>query len=415
MNRRARRGIHTESVHAGVHPDPLYGGVSVPIYQSSTFAFDSVEQGAARFAGKEKGYIYTRMGNPTTAALEEAVAHLEGGYGGLATSSGMAAIVNVFFTYLHAGAHVIGTDSVYGPSRVVVEKYFSRFGVDSTFVDTSDLDSIRAAIRPDTRMLYIETPENPTIRLTDIRACAEIAREHNLMLVVDNTFATPVLQRPLELGADIVVHSMTKFLNGHADVVAGIIIHRRPRRHTRGAARLGLNHLGGCIDPHQAWLVHRGLKTLGLRLRQAQNSAMAISDLLHDHPAVEWVRYPGADDHPQRELVERQMDGPGALLCFGVKGGLDSGRLLMERLQLATLAVSLGGVETLVEHPASMTHASMTPEAREKAGITDNLVRLAVGCEDAEDLLDDLRTALDSLLDEAPEVVAAEVPDPAVV
>lgn len=389
-------GFDTEAVHTGSEPDPLFGAVSVPIYQSSTFAFASVDEGAGRFAGTADGYIYTRMGNPTVAALEEAVCSLERGHAALATSSGMAAICDVFFTYLNAGAHVVGTDSVYGPSRVIVEKHFSRFGVSSSFVDTSDPANIRAAIRPETTMLYIETPENPTIRLTDIAACAEIADENNLLLVVDNTFATPLLQRPLELGADIVVHSMTKFLNGHADVVAGIIIASTEEQRTR--LRNALNHHGGCIDPHQAWLVHRGLRTLGLRVRKAQENATAIAEMLRQHPVVEWVRYPGAPDFAQRELAERQMDGPGAILCFGVKRGLEGGRQIMETVNLATLAVSLGGVETLIEHPASMTHASMTTEDRELAGITDNLIRLAVGCEDVDDLLADLGQALDGLL-----------------
>jgi methionine-gamma-lyase len=388
-------GINTQAVHAGSRPDPLHGGVSVPIYQSSTFAFDSVDQGAARFRGQEDGFIYTRMGNPTAAALEEAVASMEGGHAGIATSSGMAAICAVFFTYLEAGAHLVGTDAIYGPSRTLVEKHFRRFGVLSDFVDTSDPDNIRAVLRPETRMLYVETPENPTIRLTDIAASAELAREHELLLVVDNTFASPVLQRPLEFGADIVVHSMTKFLNGHADVVAGMIVTSTEEQ--RRAIREALNHHGGCIDPHQAWLVHRGLKTLGLRVTQAQRNARAVSEMLHEHAAVEWVRYPGAPDHPQRELVARQMDGPGSLMAFGVRGGLEAGRLLMERVEIATLAVSLGGVETLIEHPASMTHAGLGREAREASGITDNLIRLAVGCEDTEDLVEDLRGALDSL------------------
>ncbi len=389
----------TQSVHGGAHPDALHGAISVPIYQSSTFVFESVEQGAARFAGEQDGFIYTRMGNPTVAALEEAVASLEGGHAALATGSGMAAIVNVLFTYLEAGAHMVGGDALYGPSRVVVEKHFSRFGVEADFVDTSDLDRVRAAIRPDTRLLFIETPENPTIRLTDIAGCAEIAREHGLRLVVDNTFATPVLQRPLEHGADIVVHSMTKFLNGHADVVAGIIVtsDEEQTRILRGT----LNHHGGCIDPHQAWLVHRGLKTLGLRMEQAQRNAVAACDLLRRHAAVEWVRYPGDPDHPQREVAERQMDGPGALLCFGVRGGLSGGRVVMESVNLATLAVSLGGVETLIQHPASMTHACMSREDREAAGITDNLIRLSVGCEDQEDLVRDLQQALDAIPAEA--------------
>lgn len=389
-------GFDTEAVHAGTEPDPHFGAVSVPIYQSSTFAFNSVDEGADRFAGRADGYIYTRMGNPTVAALEEAVTTLERGHAALATSSGMAAISAVFFTYLAAGAHLVGTDSVYGPSRVVVEKHFSRFGVESTFVDTSDPDNIRAAIRPETTMLYIETPENPTIRLTDIATCAEIAREHNLLLVVDNTFATPLLQRPLDLGANIVVHSMTKFLNGHADVVAGIIVTSTEKQRAR--LRNALNHHGGCIDPHQAWLVHRGVRTLGLRVHQAQANAIAIAEFLRQHPIVEWVRYPGSPDYPQLELAERQMAGPGAILCFGVKRGLEGGRLLMESVKLATLAVSLGGIETLIEHPASMTHASMKPKDREAAGITDNLIRLAVGCENKEDLLADLAQALDTLL-----------------
>ncbi len=389
------QGFDTEAVHAGTEPDPLFGAVSVPIYQTSTFAFSSVDQGANRFAGTEDGYIYTRMGNPTVAALEEAVTSLEHGHGALATSSGMAAISNVFFAYLEAGAHMVGTDSVYGPSRVVVEKHFSRFGVESTFVDTSNPDNIRAALRPETTMLYIETPENPTIRLTDIAACAAIAQEHGLLFVVDNTFATPLLQRPLDLGADIVVHSMTKFINGHADVVAGIIVTSSKEQQAR--LRNALNHHGGCIDPHQAWLVHRGLRTLGLRVRQAQTSAIAIAEFLSQHPMVEWVRYPGSPDYPQRELAERQMAGPGAILCFGVKRGLEGGRRIMEAVKLATLAVSLGGVETLIEHPASMTHAGMKPQDREEAGISDNLIRLAVGCEDTEDLLADLAQALDTL------------------
>ena len=390
------QGFDTEAVHAGTEPDPHFGAVSVPIYQSSTFAFHSVDEGAGRFAGSADGYIYTRMGNPTVAALEEAVAALERGFGALATSSGMAAISNVFFTYLAAGSHLVGTDAVYGPSRVVVEKHFARFGVESTFVDTSNPDNIVAALRPETSMLYIETPENPTIRLTDIAACAAIAKDHDLLLVVDNTFATPLLQRPLELGADIVVHSMTKFINGHADVVAGIIVTSTEDQWKR--LRNALNHHGGCIDPHQAWLVHRGLRTLGLRVRQAQANAKAIAEFLRQHPAVEWVRYPGSPDYAQLELAQRQMAGPGAILCFGVKRGLEGGRHIMEAVNLATLAVSLGGVETLIEHPASMTHASMARQDREEAGITDNLIRLAVGCEDTDDLLADLAQALDSLV-----------------
>jgi methionine-gamma-lyase len=370
--------------------------VAPPIYQTSTFAFASVEQGAARFAGKEKGFIYTRMGNPTTGALEEAVADLEGGFAGLATSSGMAAIVNVFFTYLGSGAHMIGTSAVYGPSRVVVERDFSRFGVEYDFVDTSDLEAVKSAVRPNTKLLFVETPANPTIRLTDLGACAEIAKEHDLLMVVDNTFATPILQNPLQHGAHIVVHSMTKFINGHADVVGGMIVTTGSEQTKR--LRGVLNYHGGCIDPHQAWLVHRGLKTLGLRVERGTENAQAIAEMLVEHPAVEWVRYPGLDDHPQQELVKKQMKGAGALMAFGVKGGLDAGRTVMEKVKVATLAVSLGGVETLIQHPASMTHAGMAQEARNEAGITDGLIRLSVGIEDKADLVKDLKSALDELL-----------------
>ncbi|MHC4944000.1 MAG: trans-sulfuration enzyme family protein [Planctomycetota bacterium] len=390
------QGYNTKAVHAGYHPDPVYGSISPPIFQTSTFAFESVAQGAARFAGKEKGYIYSRMGNPTTKGLEDAVAALEGGYAGLATSSGMAGIVNIFFTYLNQGSHLIGTSAVYGPSRVVVERDFSRFGVEYDFVDTSDIEQIRAKIKPNTTMLYIETPSNPTMHITDIEACAKLAKEHDLLLVVDNTFATPILQRPLELGAHIVVHSMTKFINGHADVVAGMIVASTEEQYKR--LRSVLNHHGGCIDPSQAWLVHRGLKTLGLRVERAMNNARALARMLLDHPAVEWVNYPGLDSHPQRALVKKQMPaGGGALMAFGVHGGIEGGRTVLENVKLATLAVSLGGVETLIQHPASMTHAGMSPEAREEAGITDGLVRLSVGIENIEDLKADLASALNAI------------------
>ena len=391
----ADHGINTKAVHGSWSPKEGLGAVTPPIYQTSTFAFDSVAQGAARFKGEEKGYIYTRMGNPTTEALEKTVAALEGGYAGLAAGSGMAAITAVFFTYLGAGLHMVGTEALYGPSRVVVERDFSRFGVTADFVDTSDLDAVRAAIRPETRILYVETPANPTIKLTDIAGCAEIAKEHGILLVVDNTFATPVLQRPLELGADIVVHSMTKFINGHADVVAGMIVAstEEQAKKLRGV----LSYHGGCIDPHQAWLVHRGLKTLGLRVERATANAQALAEMIEAHPAVEWIRYPGLDSHPQRDLVKKQMHGPGALMSFGVKGGLEAGRIVMEKVKVAVLAVSLGGVETLIQHPASMTHAAMKREDREKAGITDGMIRLSVGIEDLDDLKADIRQALDTL------------------
>ena len=266
-----RIGPNTRVIHAAAHPDPATGSVAPPIYQTSTFAFADCRQGAARFAGDEDGYIYTRMGNPTIARLEEAVSELEGGAAGLATCSGMAALCTVLFALLNAGDHLVGTDSVYGPSRVVVERDFSRFGVASDFVDTSDLDTVRAAMRPETRMVFVETPANPTIGLTDIAAIAEIAHDHGALLLVDNTFATPMLQRPIELGADVVMHSMTKFLNGHTDVVAGMIV-PASRELVGGFGRSTPTSAPASI-PHQAWLVLRGLKTLAMRVRTAQDNA----------------------------------------------------------------------------------------------------------------------------------------------
>ncbi len=383
-----RYGRSTRTIHAGNELDPATRAVSPPIYQTSNFAFSSCEQGAALFAREEEGYIYTRMGNPTTARLEEAVATLEGGAGGLATGSGMAAFCTILFALLEKGSHIVSSSSVYGPSRVVVERDFSRFGVESTFVETSDLAAVRAAMRPTTKLVFVETPANPTLTITDLAAVAEVAHSHGALLVVDNTFSSPLLQRPIEHGADIVMHSMTKFINGHSDVVAGMVVPGTAELHAR--IRPVHAYLGACMDPHQAWLALRGLKTLSMRALTAQANAEKVAPYLEKHPKVAWVRYPGLASHPQHQLAKRQMDGPGSLISFEVRGGYDSGVRLLDNLSLATLAVSLGGVETLIQHPASMTHAAMSEGDRLTAGITDGLVRLSVGCEDAEDLIADL-------------------------
>jgi len=382
----------TSVIHAGQEPDPAFGGVSVPIYQSSTFAFKSAEQGAALFAGREKGYIYTRIGNPTTKALEDCVAHLENGCGGLATASGMAAITTIYMTFLDKNSHLISTAAVYGPSRTVLENEFSRFGVEVDFVDTSDIRNIEKHLRPNTKLLFIETPANPTMTLTDIKACARLAKEKNLLLVVDNTFSSPIVQKPLDLGADIVVHSLTKFLNGHSDVVGGIII-AKEENHLRHLHKV-LTLMGGTMDPHQAWLVLRGVKTVALRMEKNQGNAIKLARYLENHPKVKWVNYPGLESHPQHALAKEQMMGFGSMLCFGLKGGFEAGRRMINAVKLCTLAVSLGGIESLIQHPASMTHAGVSREEREKAGITDDLIRLSVGCEGIEDLRDDLEQAL---------------------
>ncbi|MFC1661535.1 trans-sulfuration enzyme family protein [Gemmatimonadota bacterium] len=394
--KRVRTNIDTDCIHAGPEADPLFGSATSPIYQTSTFVFPTPEVGAARFAGDDPGYIYTRMGNPTTATLEASVAALEEGSAALATASGMAAVSTVFFALLSAGDHVVCTASVYGPSRVVLERDFSRFGVVSTMVDTSDLDRVREAITDRTRVVFIETPANPTLAVTDIAKAAEITHGSGAILVVDNTFMSPVLQKPFRFGADIVLHSVTKFLNGHSDVVGGVLVFRDDN--LMKEVQKVLHYLGGTMDPHQAWLVRRGIKTLAMRVRKAQENAEALAELLVNHPAVEWVRYPGLPGHPQADLIARQMAGPGSLISFELKGGLEAGRKVLGTVCLPALAVSLGGVESLIQHPASMTHATIQQEDRLAAGITDGLVRLSVGCEDRDDLVDDLKQALDALV-----------------
>lgn len=385
----------TQCIHAGQAPDPAFGAVAPPIYQTSTFAFESCDQGAARFTGKEQGYIYTRLGNPTTRLLEDNLAALEGGACALATASGMAAVSTVFFALLSSGDHVVCSQAVYGPSRLILERDFSRFGVTASMVETSDAANTRAAMTDRTKVVYIETPSNPTLTVTDIAEAARIAHEAGALLVVDNTFCSPILQKPIQWGADIVVHSVTKFINGHADVVGGVMVFKSEDLMRR--VKPALTFLGGTMDPHQAWLVLRGTKTLSLRVRAAQDNAMAVARLLASHPAVASVAYPGLPGHPQADLIARQMKGPGALISFELKGGLTAGKKLLESLKIATLAVSLGGVETLIQHPASMTHAGMSRETRLAAGITDGLVRLSVGCEGTEDILADFRQGLDSL------------------
>ncbi len=386
--------FQTRLVHAGYTADST-GAINVPIYQTSTFAFRNAAQGAALFAGEEDGYIYTRIGNPTIRALEANVAELENGYGGIATSSGLGAVSCVFLSLLSQGQHLVSTASVYGPSRGLVEKHLCRFGVSAAFVDTSDVENTRAAIRPNTRLVYIETPANPSMLVTDLRAAAEVAHSHDCLLVVDNTFASPYLQKPLDLGADVVLHSLTKLLNGHADIVGGIIVTKT--RDLYQKIRPLMVNLGCNMDPHQAFMVLRGIKTLVVRIERAQQNALAIARWLEKHPKVAWVRYIGLESHPQYEMARRQMSGPGTMISFELKGGVEAGRRLMDHVRVATLAVSLGGVETLIEHPASMTHAGMAAADRLEAGISDGLVRYSVGIEDVSDLIADLDQALSIL------------------
>ena len=389
-----KRGLDTKLIHAGQHIDPATGAVATPIYQSSTFAFRDADHGAACFRG-EPGYKYTRLGNPTTEALEKNIAILEGGCGGLAAATGMAAVNMVYLTFLGMNTHIVATESLYGPSRMILENEYPRFGVSSSFVDSTDPANVEAAMTPETKLVYVETPANPTLKMTDIAACAEIAHKHGALLCVDNTFASPYLQNPLQQGADIVLHSMTKFINGHTDVVAGMVV----AKESEVLAQLRKVHynFGGTMDPHQAWLVLRGVKSLGLRMDRAQENAMKLAAFLEQHPKVTWIRYPGLESHPQYALGKKQMRGPGAVMSFGVKGGLEAGKTLINNVEVPALAVSLGGIESLIEHPASMTHAGIPAEERLKADISDDLVRIAVGCESYADLENDLARVLDMI------------------
>ena len=384
----------TKSVHAGIS-DNEHLAVVPPIYQTSTFKFHDADHGASLFAGSGEGYIYTRMGNPTVVALEDAVAQLEEGHKGLATASGMAAIHTMFTAFLQKGDHVVCSEAVYGPTTTLLATVFNKYGVETSFVDTSDTEAIRRAVKPNTKIVYIETPGNPTLVVADLQAAAEIAHAHNALLVVDNTFSSPILQKPFRFGADVVVHSMTKFLNGHADVVAGMIVAKDEESYK--VLRKTLNLLGGVLDPMNSFLVHRGIKTLAARMAIHNKNAQKIAEFLAGHPKVEHVVYPGLKSHPQYELAKKQMSGAGGMISFDVVGGVEGGKAVMNNVKLCQLAVSLGGVETLIQHPASMTHAIMPREERLKAHITDGLIRLSVGIEDVDELIADLDQALNCI------------------
>lgn len=387
-------GFNSKLIHAGGVEDPL-GSAVVPIYQTSTFKFRNADHGAQCFSGESDGYIYTRIGNPTIKALENAMAALENGYGGIAASSGMGAISTVYMALLENGGHIVSHDAVYGPARGIMQTIMSRFGVTYTYLDTSDIEAVKKAILPNTKLIYTETPANPTMTISDLAALSQVAHAHQIPLVVDNTFCSPYLQRPLELGADVVLHSMTKYINGHADIVGGIIVAKEKKYYD--IIRPVMVNMGFNIDPHQAYMAHRGLKTLAIRVERAQENAMKVAEFLEKHPKVEWIKYPGLASHPQYELAKKQMKGPGSMISFGLKGGLDAGKTLMNNTHLILLAVSLGGVESLIQHPASMTHSKLSAENRLQAGISDGLVRLSVGIEDAADIIDDLKAALEKI------------------
>lgn len=393
MNKK-NKGFSTKLVHSGDFDDQ-FGSAVVPIYQTSTFAFKNADHGAGLFKGEEEGYIYTRISNPTIESLEKKLADTENGFGGIALSSGMAAVSTVYTALLSQGDHMISTHAVYGPSRILMEKTFSKFGIESSYMDTSNPELVEKEIKENTKLIYLETPANPTMEISDIEEISKIAHKYNIPVVVDNTFCSPYLQRPLELGADIVLHSLTKFINGHADIVGGALISKDKEMHKTLKSTMKL--MGGNMDPHQAYMVYRGAKTLAIRMEKATNNSKKVADFLNDHPKIKWVNYPGLESHPQYDLARKQMKDFGAMLCFELKGGFDAGKTLMNNVKLALLAVSLGGVESLIQHPASMTHAGVDEDNRIKAGITPGLVRFSVGIEDVDDIIEDLSQALDKI------------------
>ena len=376
--------FETLAIHAGERLDAATGAVSVPIYQTSTFVFEDV--------GKTRGYDYSRTANPTRKVLEDTIAQLEGGKAGFAFATGMAAETTVIHL-LKAGDHIISTDDVYGGTYRLFQNVMRDFGLDFTFLRMDDRERIEEAIRPSTRMLWLETPSNPLLNITDIEMVVDIAKKHNLMTVIDNTFATPYFLRPIEYGVDLVVHSTTKYLNGHCDVVGGAVV--TTTDDLSGRVQFLLNAMGTCASPFDCWLVIRGIQTLMVRMKQHEKNAIAVADYLKGHPAVKGVFYPGLDSHPGHEIAKRQMKGFGGVVSFELKEGIEAVNSFLKRINVFSLAESLGGVASLAEHPATMSHASMPKDYREKVGITEGLIRLSVGLENINDLIDDLCQALE--------------------
>ena len=378
-----KKGFATRAIHAGQGPDPLTGAVNVPVYLTSTFAQEEI--------GKHKGYDYSRAGNPTRDAVETSLAALEGGTSAHTFGSGMAAIT-ALITMLRVGDHVICGENVYGGTTRMFNQVASGYGIEFTYVDTANPENVRQALRPETKLVHIETPTNPLMTLTDIRAVADVCHEHGVDMSVDNTFMSPYLQRPIEFGADIVMHSTTKFLNGHSDGLGGVLVGTKPE-HAEMFSFVQKS-TGGILAPFEAFLILRGVKTLAVRMKQHDENGRRVAEFLTKHPKVLRVHYPGLETHPQHELAKRQMKGFGSMLSFDV-GSQEHANDMLKRVRVCTLGESLGGVETLISHPATMTHAATGAEMRKKIGITDGLVRLSVGIEDIDDILGDLEQAME--------------------
>lgn len=387
----SQMGMGTKAIHAGAEGKNPYGALTAPIYQTSTFVFENCEQGGNRFALKEPGHIYTRLGNPTTELLERKVAALENGEAAVAFSSGMGAISSVMWTICKAGAHIVADGTTYGCTHALLEHGMTRYGVEVDFVNTSNLEEVKAALKPNTAMVYIETPANPNLKITDIKGVCEVAHAYNpeIKVVADNTFATPMLTRPLELGCDVVVHSATKYLNGHGDVIAGIAVGKAD--FMNNVRFFGLKDMTGAVlGPQEAFLILRGLKTLEIRMQRHCENAKKVVEYLVSNPKVEKVYFPGLESHLGHEIAAAQMNDFGAMISFEMKGGKKAGVQLCDNLEMCALAVSLGDAETLIEHPASMTHSPYSAEELKAFGISEGLIRLSVGLENAEDIIADL-------------------------
>lgn len=390
-----RMGFATQAIHGGSSPNAA-GALVTPIYQASTFRFDSAEQGARRFALEEEGYIYTRLGNPNSTELEKKVALLEGAEAAVSAGSGMGAITSALWSALKPGDHIVAGKALYGCTFAFLSHGASKFGVETTFVDISNIDEVKKALRPTTKVVYLESPANPTMAIADISAISALAHEiPDCMVFVDNTYCTPYIQKPIELGADVVLHSATKYLNGHGDVIAGIVAGKK--EFIDQVRYFGVKDMtGSVLSPFDAYLICRGLKTLALRMEKHCANAQLVAEFLQGHRAINTVYYPGLDSFPQFELAKRQMRLPGAMIAFELAGGIEAGKKLMNNVSLCALAVSLGDTETLIQHPATMTHSPYTPEERQLYGISDGLVRLSIGLEDPEDIIADLQAVLDT-------------------
>ncbi|MGL5124014.1 MAG: methionine gamma-lyase [Fusobacteriaceae bacterium] len=387
----------TSTIHGGREKNP-FGALATPIYQTSTFIFDNAEQGGKRFALEEKGHIYSRLGNPTLDVLETRIALLEKAEASVAFSSGMGAIASIFWTFLSFGDHVLADKTLYGCTYSLLNHGLVKFGIEVDFIDTSDLDEVKKKIKSNTKIVFLETPANPNLKIVDIEEIVKIAKNNSseTMVVVDNTFSTPYLTNPIIYGVDIVVHSATKYLNGHGDVIAGFVVGK-----TSDMLKIRFEGLkdftGAVLGPFEAFLIIRGLKTLEIRMERHCKNAEKVVEFLNSHLAVEKIYYPGLKNHPGYEIAKKQMKHPGAIIAFEIKGGFDSGKKLLNSLKLCGLAVSLGDCETLIQHPASMTHSPYTPLERAEADITEGLIRLSVGIENVDDIIEDLKQGLDAI------------------